>query len=318
MLSTKYFFLFLITCIITLGSCSVKQQQFLTTLTITDSIVTNGQIDTAALVLQKRLLGEKLKGVLITPDYEHRQLTIKSTILDKDWIKAVLLKRGALEFYEAYSIYDLTSGLKEADRIVAEKIGKGKTDTVSNPLFLAFDDIAAPYGSEYNQRVPGYIGIVSPQKIPLLKKYLEMGKDALPADAAVYFREEVADKTKRKYYEVYFLKQNDSKLFASNHVKEALADFDGKYNSVKMSFDAYGTFAWQRMTSKNVNKTLAIVIDGKIITAPVVNSPIDGGITVINGSFEKEEAKDMANLLQSGYMPVNLKIKSIVALTDAK
>lgn len=315
---TKFFLALLITCIITFCSCSIKQKQFLTTLTITDSSVTNGQIDTAALVLQKRLLGEKVKGVLITPDYEHRQLTIKSTILDKDWIKAVLLKRGALEFYECYSIYDLTGSLKEADRIVAEKIGKGKIDTVSNPLFLAFDNIAAPYGNEYNPSVPGYIGILSPQKIPLLKKYLEMGKDALPADAAAYFKEEVADKTKGKYYEVYFLKQNDSKLFASNHIKEALADFDGKYNSVKMSFDAYGTFAWQRMTTKNVNKTLAIVIDGNIITAPVVNGPIEGGITIISGSFEKEEAKDMANLLQSGYMPVNLKIKSIVELAEPK
>lgn len=308
----------LLICSISLCNCSVKQKQFLTTLTVTDSLVTDGQIDTAALVLQKRLVAEKAKGVLITPDYNHRQLTIRSSILDKDWITGILLKKGALEFYECFSIYELVASLKEADRIVAEKLGKANTDTISNPLLLAFDNITTPDGNDYNRRVPSYIGIVSPEKMPLLKKYLEWGKAALPAEAEVYFKEQVADKTKRKYYEIYFLKQNDSKFFASNHVKQAVADYDGKNSNVKMSFDAYGTFAWERMTTKNVNKPIAIVIDGKIITVPTVIGPIEGGVTILSGVFEKMEANDMANLLQSGYMPLNLKIKSVEELTEKK
>lgn len=314
----KYILPLLIVCGIATGSCSFKQKQFVTTLIIEDTIVTNGQIDTAVMVLKKRLAIEKLKNVTVTASYADKQIKIQSGNLDKEWIKNYLLKKGALVFYECYSIYDLTNSLKEANTIIAGKIAKNNNDTLSNPLFTAFEDFARPFNEGYDAQVPGYIGLVLKDKIPLVKKYIALTKDVFPADAVMLFHEIPPAKNKQQYYEAYFIRDNDSRFFASNHVQEAVAKSDDKYNTIQMLFDAYGAKVWNRMTAKNVNKTLAIVIDGKILSAPKVMGPIEGGNTQISGVFEKQEVQHIANFLQSGYLPLNCSLKSIQEVKAAE
>ena len=58
--------------------------------------------------------------------------------------------------------------------------------------------------------------------------------------------------------------------------------------------------------SDNVGKRLAIVLDGKIISAPSINEPITGGNGMISGSFSFQEATDLALLLRSGALPTPL------------
>lgn len=287
-------------------SCNVKKQQFVTTLTIEDTVVTNNQVDTAVMVLKKRFELIKQKGVTVSAEYKGRQIKIQSEILDKEWIKDNLIKKGALVFYECYTIYDLTKNLDSANKFLAGKIANKKRDTVLNPLFSAFFDFARPYGNGYNEQIPGYIGTVLKDNIPLVKNYISQAKNIFPADILMLFREQQFINNKHKIYEVFFLKNNDTKFFASNRVKETAAKTEGKTTSVHLLFDAYGSFVWKRMTSKNINKTLAIVIDDKILTAPNVMSTIEGGNSVISGVFEKKEAEDMADILRSGYLPLNL------------
>jgi hypothetical protein len=300
------------------GGCSVKQKQFVTTLTIEDAVVTNGQIDTAVMVLQKRLTEEKLQYTAVNANYERREISIQSEILDKDWIRSNLLKRGALVFYECYSIYDLASSLKEADKLVALKINNGKTDSVINPLFTVFN-IVAPYDDKYGQQVPPYIGFVASEKISVFKKYIELSKDVFPADGVLLFQEQPpAKKSDQRYYAVYFVKENDSKFFATSHIQAASADLDAKRAAVHMKFDAYGDYMFERMTTKNVNKAIAIVIDGNVLSAPKVMSPIKGGDMIIDGGFEKQQARNIAIMLQSGFLPLQLSFKNIEEVKKAE
>lgn len=69
-----------------------------------------------------------------------------------------------------------------------------------------------------------------------------------------------------------------------------------------------GTDAFARLTEENVNRRLAIVLDGIVQSAPVIRSRIGGGRGVIEGQFTKEEAKDLALVLRSGALPAPLKI----------
>lgn len=69
-----------------------------------------------------------------------------------------------------------------------------------------------------------------------------------------------------------------------------------------------GTRKFAEVTRSNVGKPLAIVLDNKIITAPMINEPILTGSGQISGSFSFESAKEIAILLRSGSLPVPVKI----------
>ena len=62
------------------------------------------------------------------------------------------------------------------------------------------------------------------------------------------------------------------------------------------------------MTQQNTGKLFAIILDGKVISAPQINEPILGGSSQISGSFTVESANQLAIALNSGALPVNLKV----------
>ncbi len=77
---------------------------------------------------------------------------------------------------------------------------------------------------------------------------------------------------------------------------------------VKMSFTTEGQEIFEKITSENIGKQLAIVLDGEIKSAPVIRTEITGD-AVIEGIDGLDEAKDIALVLQTGALPVNLKIE---------
>ena len=77
---------------------------------------------------------------------------------------------------------------------------------------------------------------------------------------------------------------------------------------VLFTFDRVGSKKFARATSNNVGKKLAIILDNKIISAPVINEAILGGNGRITGNFTFQSATDLSLLLRSGSLPAPLKI----------
>ena len=77
---------------------------------------------------------------------------------------------------------------------------------------------------------------------------------------------------------------------------------------VNFSFDRVGAKKFGRVTADSVGKKLAIILDNKIISAPVINEAILGGNGQITGNFTFQEATDLALLLRSGSLPAPLTI----------
>jgi SecD/SecF fusion protein len=67
-----------------------------------------------------------------------------------------------------------------------------------------------------------------------------------------------------------------------------------------MQMTPLGSKIWARMTTKNVNRPIAIALDDIVYSAPNVNGPIEGGNSQIAGNFSVDEATDLANTLKSG------------------
>lgn len=93
-------------------------------------------------------------------------------------------------------------------------------------------------------------------------------------------------------------------------ITDARADFSqtSAYANVSMTMDQEGSKTWARMTKDNIGKSIAISLDGYIYSFPTVNTEISGGSSQITGNFTVEEAKDLANTLNSGKMPAPARI----------
>ncbi len=77
---------------------------------------------------------------------------------------------------------------------------------------------------------------------------------------------------------------------------------------VNFVFDSAGTRRFAEVSTANVGHPFAIVLDGKIITAPVINEPITGGRGEISGNFTPQSATDLAVLLRAGALPAPLTV----------
>lgn len=104
-------------------------------------------------------------------------------------------------------------------------------------------------------------------------------------------------------------------LLTGKDLKDARVDYQTPDDGIReepvvsMTFNSQGTKKFADVTTRLVGKNLAIVLDGKIMTAPVVREPITDGQAVISGGdMTIEEARKIALVLQTGALPVDLRI----------
>ena len=91
---------------------------------------------------------------------------------------------------------------------------------------------------------------------------------------------------------------------------DSQATFDQQRNIpvVTQVFDTIGGRRFARLTTEHVNQRFAIVLDGRVLSAPVINEPILGGRGQISGNFTMQTAQDLAVLLRSGALPAPLTV----------
>ena len=99
-------------------------------------------------------------------------------------------------------------------------------------------------------------------------------------------------------------------ILSGDNLVDAKPTMDTQTNETVVSFslDRVGAKKFGKATSNGVGKRLAIVLDGKIISAPSVREPIIGGSGQISGDFTFQSATDLALLLRSGALPAPLSI----------
>ncbi|NKB49130.1 MAG: protein translocase subunit SecD [Alphaproteobacteria bacterium] len=97
-------------------------------------------------------------------------------------------------------------------------------------------------------------------------------------------------------------------VVSGERLVDAQATFQDGQPIVSFRFDAQGGQTFGRVTTENVNRRLAIVLDEEIISAPNIQSPIIGGSGIITGRFTVQETVDLALLLRAGALPAPLEI----------
>ena len=96
------------------------------------------------------------------------------------------------------------------------------------------------------------------------------------------------------------------------HLERSIIQFNPNDGSpqVGLEFDKEGAELFAEITERNLGKQVAIFLDNYVISAPTVNSKITGGQAVITGSFDIREAKQLAQRLNAGALPVKISLIS--------
>ncbi len=177
-------------------------------------------------------------------------------------------------------------GVKDPKRAV-DIIGK-----TAQLEFKIVDD-EAPVAAELNSSIlPG-------EEAHLLERF----KGKIPENNEILFQRDVIKETGAVIKIPYLLKKEI--LLTGDLLTEARVNIDTRFNEpyVSMTFNTAGAKIFEDITGKNVRKRLAIILDGNVYSAPVIQEKISGGDAQITGRFSMEEAKDLAIVLRAGALP---------------
>ena len=130
----------------------------------------------------------------------------------------------------------------------------------------------------------------------------------VPPDSELVYKVETDPATNRVKKTPFLLKKRT--LLTGAHLTDAKVQIDSQYNEpyVGIDFDRKGARIFERVTGENVKKRLAIVLDNKVYSAPVIQERISGGKARITGNFSMDEARDLAIVLRAGALPAPVSI----------
>jgi len=133
-------------------------------------------------------------------------------------------------------------------------------------------------------------------------------KGNVPPGSEVLYGVKEDPTTKRIHKTPYLLKKRT--LLTGANLTDARVQIDSQYNEpyVSIDFDKKGGRDFARITGENVKKRLAIVLDKKVYSAPVIQEKISGGKARVTGNFTTEEARDLAIALRAGALPAPVNI----------
>lgn len=241
-------------------------------------------------------------------------------IKEPERVRKLLQGSANLEFWETYTLGETMSSLTALDKRLAgadakdsaaadstkAKAAKAKSAAEQHPLF---SKLIMMQGMQPTNCVVGYAIAKDTAAINAMVNS-EAAKSILPADLKLAWGVKNASGMKANVFELYALRANNGLPSMQGDVIAAAKDeFDQNHRPiVSMTMTTSGARDWATLTKKNLKKCVAIVLDGYVYSAPVVQNEITGGNSQISGNFTTDDTRDLANVLKSGKMPAPTKI----------
>ena len=125
----------------------------------------------------------------------------------------------------------------------------------------------------------------------------------VPEDSEILYQRVVNKETGEVTKESFLIKKRT--VLTGETLTGAEVRFDSDFNEpyVSLTFNSVGAMIFQQVTRENIKKRLAIVLDGNVYSAPVIQDEIPGGRAQITGRFNSAEARDLAIVLRAGALP---------------
>ena len=259
-------------------------------------------------------------------------------VKEPERVRKLLQGSASLEFWTTHSgkngeeLNLVLVGLGKADKIVAEKnaakagakkatakaVKAKETPSLAAEVSATTENEAAVQSLltllDTSMCGGAIVGAASEEHLDVIDAYLALPevKAVLPSNVRFVWGLK-ADKSTNEKYLLYAIKAESESAQAPLDgavVQDARANYaqDGASAEVSMTMNSDGANAWEQLTGDNIGACIAIVLDGRVCSAPVVNGKIAGGNSQITGNFTIQEAEDLANILKSGKVPAPARI----------
>ena len=238
-------------------------------------------------------------------------------IKEPERVRKLLQGSANLEFWETYTLAELQSSLTTLDSRLAGGNDTTATDSTKAQAAKAdvknqhplFSKLAQIQGMQPGGCVVGYAVARDTAEVNKMV-HSAVAEAVLPADLRLAWGVKNADGMKANVFELYALRAiSGQPSMQGDVIEDAKDDFDQNHRPiVSMTMTQSGARDWATLTKKNLKKPVAIVLDGFVYSAPVVQSEITGGNSQISGNFTTDDTRDLANVLKSGKMPAPTKI----------
>lgn len=133
-----------------------------------------------------------------------------------------------------------------------------------------------------------------------------MARNVVPSDTMILTSDKAESELEKGYPTQYAVFSEVA--LGGEHLTNANASFSDNLPVVEFQFNTLGAQKFGDITQANIGKRFAVVLDNKVITAPVIRSSILGGRGIIEGNFTTESANELAMLLRAGALPAPLDV----------
>ncbi len=280
-------------------------------------------------------------------DREGRILVELPGVKEPARVRKLLQGSANLEFWETYDLQEIFPAILNANQVLAEQnslkadsdakeeVQIEETVEVSDNDSLAsqikIDEQATLNQAAWEQENPlfsklqinqyngqiaggpsvGYANWIDTAAINQMLNTKQV-RELLPRNLVLAWSVKAIDE-RDQIFQLYALKQSgrDGRpALEGDVITDAREDFEKNTNAfeISMTMNADAAKVWARVTKENIGKSIAIVLDQVVYSAPRVNDEIKGGRSSITGDFSAEEAKDLANVLKSGKMAAKVNI----------
>jgi SecD/SecF fusion protein len=188
-------------------------------------------------------------------------------------------------------------------------------DSLNQNPIARLIQFSQPYQDQGGKVIyPAALGYIQAKDTGTLNDYLKLDfvKAKFPSNLVfMYGKTESSDANMKDILAFYAIKtlDNGQAELEGDHISSASQDFDERGRiAIKMNMDKVGSNIWAKMTTRNVGKPIAIVLDNFVYSAPNVNDPITTGNSQISGNYTLKEAQDLSEILESGKLPAPAKI----------
>jgi SecD/SecF fusion protein len=262
-----------------------------------------------------KLMDQPTAEIKETGTYNKFSISINRKV-NKDRIKSLVQRRADLGFWETYKLPEIFENLNSVNETLKNRVKEAKPD-FKNQLGNLFDSInnEDPLFNKltpsigYEKKIMDYadVGVCKIQDTALVSKLLSLKeiKALLPRDLKLMWDIKPAPgfKDYLKLYAIKIRNRDGNALLDGSCIVEASGKESNHYPVVLIKMNAEGAKIWARITKENVGRQIAVVVNQKVFTCPVVNSEIPGGSTELAGNFTLDEVNDLATMLNAGVMP---------------
>jgi SecD/SecF fusion protein len=281
--------------------------------------ITLNEMNTAGEIICKRLNNSfDIPLESIKTEVTENQVILTIRKADTDRIasyKELISDYTRLEFWETYENREMMGYMSKANNWLKEmKGGAEANDFISQNQLPGILKLRV---NEKGEPLPScMIGLVSGKDTAVVNRYMQIPeiKALLPRDLKLMWSlNPHKHDTSKTLYELHAIKvtTRDGKapLDESAIVSANITEGSGKSGvKIDLKMSGEGARTWAGITRGNINRCIAIVLNGSVRSYPRVMTEITGGNTEITGDFTSKEANDLVNILKSGELPFKLKI----------